>query len=86
MKHLQSTIHAIVNQDENHLQGKRLNDVFTYVWLQNSDLTQETSVAHLVPQPWEFTGVLGIIGHPTQFSEGCRPPLTVSYLPAHTFP
>lgn len=30
------------------------------IGLQNSDFTLETFVAHLVPQPWELTGVLGI--------------------------
>lgn len=54
--------------------------------LQNSDFTPERSVVHLVPQPWDLTGVLGIIGHPTQSSEGCRSPLIVSYLPAHVSP
>ena len=52
--------------------------------LQNSDFTLERTVAHLFPQPWELTGVLGIVGQPTQSSEGCRSPLIVPHLPAHT--
>lgn len=56
------------------------------IGLQNSDFTLERSVAHLVLQPWELAGVLGIIGHPTQSSLGGRSPLIVSYLPAHTSP
>lgn len=35
------------------------------------DFILEESVAHLIPQPWELTGVPGTTGCPTQPSEGC---------------
>lgn len=56
------------------------------IGLKSSEFTQERSVAHLVPLPWELAVILSFIGRPTLSSDGSRSPLVVLSLPASESP